>query len=121
MSVQDLRIGFDADAGRLRAGPAVALAAPHLIPHVVLFVSKRTCHELIEDVSARRRDLAFDDLRRVLGEAGFEMRRPTAGSHRTFVRPDCPFIVTLAERRGPLSVPYVLMVIRALEECCDDE
>jgi len=92
-----------------------------VILHVILSVPKRTCRELIEELSARRRDLAFDNLRRVLGDAGFEMRRPTAGSHRTFVRPDCPFIVTLAERRGPLPVPYVRMVIRALEECCDDE
>ena len=47
--------------------------------------------------------------------------RPQGRTGLTFVRPDCPIIVTLAERRGPLPVPYVRMVIRALEECCDDE
>ena len=117
-----LRVGCDADAGGLRPrGRPRPWSRGKLILHVVPFVPKRTCRELIEELSERRRDLAFDDLRRILGCAGFEMRRPTAGSHRTFVRPGCPFIVTLAERRGPLPVPYVRMVIRALEECCDDE
>ena len=117
VSAQDATPAAVVFAGRAARVPVRVF----LILHVVLFVPKRTCREMIEELSARRRDLAFDDLRRVLEDAGFEMRRPTARSHRTFVRPDCPFIVTLAERRGPLPVPYVRMVIRALEECCDDE
>ena len=78
------------------------------------------CDGLIEILTARRRSLVFVELRDVLRDAGFHMRRPTAGSHRTFAMPGCQVIVTVAERRGPLPLPYVRLALRAIEECCED-
>jgi hypothetical protein len=84
-------------------------------------MATRTCHEAIEDLHADKKNRTFDDLRRVLEGAGFVMRSRTAGSHRTFARPGCSMIVTLRDTRGPLFAAYVRTVVRALEECCDDD
>jgi predicted RNA binding protein YcfA (HicA-like mRNA interferase family) len=84
-------------------------------------MTSRSCGEAIQDLHANARTRTFDDLRRVLEDAGFVMRSRTSGSHRTFAKPACSLIVTLVETRGPLFAAYVRMVMRALEECCDDD
>ena len=84
-------------------------------------MTSRSCREAIQDLHANTRRRTFDDLRRVLEDAGFVMRSRTAGSHRTFAKPGCSLIVTLVEARGPLFAGYVRMVVRALEECCEDD
>jgi predicted RNA binding protein YcfA (HicA-like mRNA interferase family) len=81
----------------------------------------RTCREAIQDLHAYKKNRTFDDLRRILEDAGFVMRSRTAGSHRTFAKRGCTVIVTLPDSRGLLFAAYVRMVIRALEECCDDD
>jgi predicted RNA binding protein YcfA (HicA-like mRNA interferase family) len=81
----------------------------------------RSCHEAIQDLHANTKNRTFDDLRRVLEDAGFVMRSRTAGSHRTFAKPACSVIVTLVDTRRPVFAAYVRMVVRALEECCDDD
>lgn len=81
----------------------------------------RSCREAIQALHADKKNRTFDDLRCVLEEAGFVMRSRTAGSHRTFARPGCSMIVTLRDTRGPLFAACVRTVVRALEECCDDD
>ena len=44
----------------------------------------------------------------------------TAGSHRAFRKPGCPISPTLAERRGPLPIGYVMNILRAVDECADE-
>jgi len=84
-------------------------------------MATRTCREAIQDLNANKKHRTFDDLRRVLEDADFVMRSRTAGSHRTFAKPGCSMIVTLVDTRGPFFAAYVRMVVRALEECCDDD
>jgi predicted RNA binding protein YcfA (HicA-like mRNA interferase family) len=83
-------------------------------------VSRSDWRELRERVERNKRSATFEDLARLLEAAGFVMGSRTAGSHRAFRKPGCPFSPTLAERRGSLPIGYVMNVLRAVDECADE-
>jgi len=85
-----------------------------------LSVSRSDWRELRERVERNKRSATFEDLARLLEAAGFVMGPRTAGSHRAFRKPGCPISPTLAERRGPLPIGYVMNVLRAVDECADE-
>jgi predicted RNA binding protein YcfA (HicA-like mRNA interferase family) len=82
-------------------------------------VAQSDWRELRERVEQNKRNATFDDLARLLEATGFVMGPRTAGSHRAFRKPGCPISPTLAERRGPLLIGYVMNVLRAVDECAN--
>jgi predicted RNA binding protein YcfA (HicA-like mRNA interferase family) len=75
---------------------------------------------LRDRIAANKRDTTFEDLRAMLEAAGFMMRSENPGSHRAFVKPGCFNRPTIAQRRGPLPIGYVLAALRAVDDCGDD-
>ena len=68
-----------------------------------------------------KKDLRFDELRKVLESCGYEMNAPKGGSsHFTFRKPGCqPIIIPKHE---PIKKVYVEMVKRIVEsEAMGDE
>lgn len=76
--------------------------------------------EAIDNLKTNRRSQTFEDLRTVLEDFGFVMHPRGGGNHRAFSRPGCFVSPSLRQVRGSLLPDYVTVVIRALEEICDD-
>jgi len=98
-----------------------------LTRQVLLVVSSGSENEDVADwrtlrdrIAANKRDTTFEDLRAMLEAAGFMMRSGNPGSHRAFVKPGCFNRPTIAQRRGPLPIGYVLAALRAVDDCGDD-
>ena len=75
---------------------------------------------IIEQLKVNKKNRTYEELKRILEDAGFSMHPRTAGSHRVFHKPGCSITPDIPEKKGPLLVCYVRMVIVALEECSDD-
>lgn len=75
---------------------------------------------LRDRIAANKRNTTFGELQQMLEAAGFIMRTGSAGSHRPFVKPGCFNRPTLAFRRGPMPIGYVMAALRAVDECGDE-
>jgi hypothetical protein len=79
-----------------------------------------SCRDVIEQLKADKKNKTFRELKAILEAFGFEMHRPSGGSHRTFKRPGVWTRAMLIEGSDPQLAVYVRGVISALEECCDE-
>ena len=74
----------------------------------------------IDQLKANKKNRTYEELKRILEEAGFVLHPRPKGSHRVFHRPGCSTTPTIPEKKGTVLVCYVGKVIDALEECSDD-
>lgn len=59
-------------------------------------------------------NVAFGDMRGLVEDLGFELRR-VSGSHHIFVHPDVPELINLQETRGQAKPYQVRQLLRLIE------
>lgn len=82
---------------------------------------KADWHTLREHIRANKGNVSFGDAAKLLEAAGWSMKPPGKGSHRTFSKPGCLPLVTLQAAKGPLKIGYITNMLKSIDECASDD